>query len=328
MYACGGKKMLNMMILEILRKHSDEQHRLTQKEIIRYLKSIYGITCDRRSVRSNVEALQEMGYDIETRPGYALISRTFDNAELRMLIDSVLFARGLSAAQAERLVGKLKAIGSDYFQPKVSHVVHLPKLHHAENAQVMISLDVLNDAIETKRKVRFTYNRCGTDFRLHPRRSEPYVVNPYQLVAQNGWYYLIGNYDAYDNISHYRLDRITGIEMLSEPRKPKKDIGELARGFSLPRHMAEHIYMFSGKSVTVRLRTEVSMMDSLTDWFGRDFHIHPKGDGRIIVTLRCNEEAMKYWALQFGAYVEIVEPEHLREALKNVLLRMCSLYGI
>ena len=71
MYACGGKKMLNMMILEILRKHSDEQHRLTQKEIIRHLKSIYGITCDRRSVRSNVEALQEMGYDIETRPGYA-----------------------------------------------------------------------------------------------------------------------------------------------------------------------------------------------------------------------------------------------------------------
>ena len=37
---------------------------------------------------------------------------------------------------------------------------------------------------------------------------------------------------------------------------------------------------------------------------------------------------MKYWALQFGAYVEIIEPEHLREALKNVLLRMCSLYGI
>ena len=328
MYACGGKKMLNMMILEILRKHSDEQHRLTQKEIIRHLKSIYGITCDRRSVRSNVEALQEMGYDIETRPGYALISRTFDDAELRMLIDSVLFARGLSAAQAERLVGKLKALGSDYFQPKVSHVAHLPKLHHAENAQVMISLDVLNDAIEAKRKVRFIYNRCGTDFRLHPRREEPYVVNPYQLVAQNGWYYLIGNYDAYDNISHYRLDRITGIEMLSEPRKPKKDIGELARGFSLPRHMAEHIYMFSGKSVTVRLRTEVSMMDSLTDWFGRDFHIRHEGDGRMIVTLRCNEEAMKYWALQFGAYVEIIEPEHLREALKNVLLRMCSLYGI
>ena len=26
MYACGGKKMLNMMILEILRKHSDEEH--------------------------------------------------------------------------------------------------------------------------------------------------------------------------------------------------------------------------------------------------------------------------------------------------------------
>ncbi len=328
MYASTGKKLLGMMILEILRTHSDEQHRLTQKEIIRLLQLTYGVTCDRRSVRSNVEALQEMGHDIETRGGYVLISRTFDNSELRMLIDSVLFARGLSADQANRLIEKLKSLGSRYFQPKVSHVAHLSKLYHAENTQVLISLDVLNDAIEAKRKVRFTYNRCGTDFRLHPRRSEPYVVNPYQLVAQNGWYYLIGNYDAYDNISHYRLDRITDIKMLSEPRKPKEDIGELARGFSLPRHMAEHIYMFSGKSVTVRLRTEASMMDSLTDWFGRDFHIRPEGDGRMIVTLRCNEEAMKYWALQFGAYVEIIEPAHLREDLKHVLLRMCRRYGV
>ena len=48
----------------------------------------------------------------------------------------------------------------------------------------------------------------------------------------------------------------------------------------------------------------------------------------MIVTLRCNEEAMKYWALQFGAYVEIIEPEHLREALKDVLLHMCRTYGL
>ncbi len=65
MYASGSKKMLNMMILEILRTHTDEEHRLTQQEIIRLMKLMYGVTCDRRSVRSNIEALQEMGYEIE-----------------------------------------------------------------------------------------------------------------------------------------------------------------------------------------------------------------------------------------------------------------------
>ena len=54
----------------------------------------------------------------------------------------------------------------------------------------MLALDVLNDAIEEKRKVSFIYNRYGTDFKLHPRRNEPYIVNPYQMVANNGRYYL------------------------------------------------------------------------------------------------------------------------------------------
>ncbi|EKX95203.1 YafY family protein [Selenomonas sp. oral taxon 138] len=328
MYASGSKKMLNMMILEILRTHTDEEHRLTQQEIIRLMKLMYGVTCDRRSVRSNIEALQEMGYEIEVRPGYALIDRTFDNAELRMLIDSVLFSHELSAVQANRLIEKLKSLGSRYFQPKVSHVAHLSKLHHAENAQVMHTLDVLNDAIEAKHKVQFTYNSCGTDFRLHPRRTAPYVVNPYQMAAQNGRYYLIGNYDAYDNVSHYRIDRITDIKMLDEPAKPKSAIRDFAQRFSLPRHMAEHIYMFSGESVTVQLRTYTYMMDALTGWFGRNFRLKLEDEERMLVTLRCNEEAMKYWALQFGIYVEIISPERLRTAVKDALRRMCEIYGL
>ena len=50
MYGTGTKKMLMMMILEVLRKYSDENHHLTQQEIIRLLKSEYDMSCDRRSV--------------------------------------------------------------------------------------------------------------------------------------------------------------------------------------------------------------------------------------------------------------------------------------
>lgn len=41
MYASTGKKLLGMMILEILRTHSDEQHRLKQKEIIRLVRNVF-----------------------------------------------------------------------------------------------------------------------------------------------------------------------------------------------------------------------------------------------------------------------------------------------
>ena len=87
MYGTGNKKMLNMLILEILREYTDENHSLTQQEIIKLLEQNYGMECDRRSVKSNIMSLKEMGYDISTDSGNRLLSREFDDAKLRILID-------------------------------------------------------------------------------------------------------------------------------------------------------------------------------------------------------------------------------------------------
>ena len=107
-YAGNNKKMLNMLILEILKEYTDAEHRLTQQEIIDLLKLNYGAECDRRSIRNNICSLQDMGYEIATERGCYLAERDFDDAELRMLIDSVLFSKNLSGTQAKRLIEKLK----------------------------------------------------------------------------------------------------------------------------------------------------------------------------------------------------------------------------
>ena len=151
-FSAGGKKMLNMLILEILEEYTDAEHLLTQQEIIDLLKLSYGVECDRRSIRNNIQSLKDMGYDIVTQRGCYLAEREFDDAELRMLIDSVLFSKTLSRTQSKRLIEKLKGFGNRYFHAKVAHVSNLPALFHSDNKQVMIALDVLNDAIEKKGK--------------------------------------------------------------------------------------------------------------------------------------------------------------------------------
>jgi predicted DNA-binding transcriptional regulator YafY len=200
MYATGNKKMLNMLILEILREYTDENHSLTQQEIIKLLDQNYGMECDRRSVKSNIMSLKELGYDISMEHGNRLISREFDDAELRILIDSVLFSKSISTRQAKSLIDKIRKISSKYFNAKVSHVSNCPELHRTINKQAMYSLDTINDAIAEKKKISFVYNSIGTDFKLHPRKDHDYIVNPYQIVANNGRFYLIGNYNKYDNI--------------------------------------------------------------------------------------------------------------------------------
>lgn len=326
MYATGTKKMLIVLILKILEEYSDEDHHLTQQEIIKLLKLNYGMDCDRRSVKSNILALKEMEYDINMTSGYYLAERRFENAELRMLIDSVLFSKTIGTKQAKELIEKLKSMGNRYFRAKVSHVNNLPELQHTDSKQVLYALDTLIDAIERSKKVSFIYNSYGTDFKLHPRKEEPYIVNPYQLVANNGRFYLIGNYDKYDNISHYRLDRMTTIRILEEKRKPVREIAELEGRLNLPKHMAEHAYMFSGKSSDIILLAEKYLMSELVDWFGKRFRILEETEDMIRIRVTCNEEAMRYLALQYGPYMEVISPGSLRDRVAADIENMAKKY--
>ena len=326
LYGRQDKKALNMMILEVLEQYTDRDHRLTQQKIVDLLEKNYGVPCTRQTVKNNLMLLGEMGYEISMEGGIFLKSRLFDNAELRMLIDSVLFSRTLSGEEAERLIKKLTAFGNKYFHAKVKHVCHLPKLIHSDNTDVLRNLDVLNDAIEQGRKVRFTYNSYGKDFQLHPRRKDPYIVNPYQMVANQGRYYLLCSYDTSNRLSHYRLDYMTKLEMLDEKVKSMDQMEDFVQGYSLPKHMAEHIYMFSGPSVQVKMRVSEYMIGALIDWFGKKFRIVQEEADKLIVSVACNEKAMKYWALQYGQYAEILEPESLRDQIREVVDCMASFY--
>ena len=326
MYATGNKKMLNMLILEILREYTDENHSLTQQEIIKLLMQNYGMECDRRSVKNNIMSLKEMGYDISTDQGNRLLSREFDDAELRILIDSVLFSKSISTRQAKGLIDKIRGISSRYFNTKVSHVSNLPELHRTLNKQAMYSLDVINDAISEKKKISFIYNDVGTDFKLYPRREREYIVNPYQIVANNGRFYLICNYDKYNNVAHYRIDRMTDVRILPDKIKPMKQVQGLEHGLNLPKHMAEHIYMFAGESVDVVMLAEKDTLTELVDWFGTDFRIMEDKDDMLKIRVRVNPEAMRFWALQYGPSVEILQPIKLRNRLKADIEKMSKKY--
>lgn len=332
MFGIYDKKNLNLIILKILWEHTDENHRLQQQEIVSLLKTQYGIEIDRRTVKNNVEALKNLLYDtnyeISTEKGYCLIGREFTDVELRMLIDSVLFSKNISRKQAKDLIGKIRGLSSKYFSAKVSHIYNLPELQYADQRQqVLYNLDIISDAISENRKISFTYNTYGTDFKLQPKREEEYIVNPYQVVANNGRYYLIANFDKYDDIAHLRVDKMTEVEILEEKSKKQEDLPGMEQGLNLPRYLSEHVYMYSGKSVLVVFRCKETLMDELVDWLGKDFRVIEKSNGEITVRILGNEQAMYYWALQYGDCVEVMEPKALREKIKSAVDRMAEKYS-
>ncbi|WP_044934428.1 helix-turn-helix transcriptional regulator [Pseudobutyrivibrio sp. LB2011] len=317
MYGTGTKKMLNMLILDILREYSDSEHRLLQQDIIDLLKSNYGMDCERRAVKNNIVSLQEMGYDIVAKQGYYLNTRDFTDAELRLLIDSIFTSGAISDKAAHSLVKKLERYSNKYFKAHVSHIHSTSSGKNADNQKVMNSIAVIDEAISKGRQISFSYLQYGIDFKLHPKRDFKYVVSPYQMVSNRGKYYLIANNAEYEDLSHYRLDRITDVEILKEKAKPIKSIKGYENGLNLKEHLAEHFYMYSGDSIHIKLKAHENLMDNLVDSFGKDFRVIPEGDNEIIVSLKCNPDTFFYWAMQYGLNIEVLEPESMRERIKN-----------
>lgn len=139
----------------------------------------------------------------------------------------------------------------------------------------------------------------------------------YQIAAINGRYYLICNYDKYDNVANYRLDRITDIEILPVPVKPMKKVKGLENGLNLPKHMAEHIYMFTGESATVTFRAKKYLVSEIIDWFGKDIKFSDETEDEVTVRVMVNLEAMRKWALQNVVHVKILSPGKLVDMVKE-----------
>ncbi|MCF2554401.1 helix-turn-helix transcriptional regulator [Faecalicatena contorta] len=343
MYTKQPKKMLIMNILDILKKYTDENHRLSQKEIMDILEQEYDMKAERKAIKRNLLNLIDFGYDIEYSESIRknkngeeetlytdwYLEREFSDAELRLLIDGLLFSKHIPYSQCKELIGKLEGLSNRYFKSRVKHIQTLPD-NATENKQLFYTIEVLDKAITKGRQVSFHYNEYGTDKQMHPRRGSDgtvreYVINPYQMAAVNGRYYLICNSDKYDNVSNYRMDRIADIKMLDTPVKTMKLVKGLENGLNLPKHMAEHIYMFTGESVPVVFEAKRYLLTELFDWFGKDMQFLEETENEVTIRVNVNLEAMRKWALQYAVHVKVVSPEKLvdivKEDIKNAFMQ-------
>lgn len=326
MSAGNIKKLYILYILNVLKKYSDYEHRLTQKDIISHIRTDYGVECERKAIARNIGDLIDFGYDIEQDGGYYLAQREFEDSELRLLIDSVLSSKYIPAAQAKTLIKKLINQSSDYFSKQVKHFSNIDRMEH-NPSQLFYTIEILSEAIDKKKKVSFFYNKYDEKMQLHHTKNEPHLVNPYQIAIANGRYYLIGNIDKMSNAAHFRVERISDVIIEKDSVKPINEVDEFRNGLDLPKHMAEHIYMFSGKSDLVKLRVTKAGINDCIDWLGKDIHISKESEDTFIVEVLANPEAMKYWAIQFGTNVELLKPDYLRDDTAKLAARIYAKYS-
>ena len=344
------KKMIILDILDILRKHTDEDHRLSQQQIQNLMESEYGMKVDRKTVRRNLSKLMEYGFPIKYRgidnENDAIIRNSknreetiltdwyyeheFMNGELRLLIDSVLLTDGLSKKDRLSLIHRLGGMSSKYFRSEISKI-DMDIYGKVLNREILMTLENIGSAIADGRQISFHYCDCGLDGKLKFRldssgKKRHYTVNPYQVISQNGHSYLICNLPPYDDLTHFRIDRIKDCQVFDTPSKSLRMLKGFETGIRLSEYIKSHPNLWSGEPVRITFQCKQYMMNDVADSFGTDLRIEALPDDMMKIHVYASEASMLHWAIQFADAVEVLSPQGLREQIAETLRNALKKY--
>lgn len=322
-----SKRLALIRIWQILKQHSDTDHRLTQNQIAEYLNSDFGIVIERKAIGRCLSLLKEAGADIESGPtGSYLQGLDFEDSELHLLIDSVLCSRHISAVQAKDLISRLGSLSNDFFKSHVQNIYAVESLDRTDNQDLFYNIEVIDEAVNGKVQVNYEYNKYGLDKKLHKTSTQ--YVSPYQLLLHNQRYYLMAYSDYWHNMVYHRLDRITNIHKTDKPATRLESIAGFENGIDYKKLTAAMPYMYGDEPEEIEFIADSSIIDQIIDWFGRSIRITPVNDGpKVNVKLKASLLAMEYWAMQYIEYVEIVSPESVRNSIKQRLDKAINKYG-
>lgn len=308
----ANQKLKLLYLVKFLQEETDEEHPRTVQEMIAYLSS-YDISAERKSIYDDLKLLEFYGLDIQSVKaksfGYFLGERSFQLAELKMLIDVVQASPFLTQSKSMELIGKLADQTSRSNARELRRQVYVMHRVKTSNEALYYAVDGIHAAINENKKISFRYfDWTVKGEKAFRREGKPYVVNPVALCVDR-FYYLIA-YDALQKeYRHYRVDRMARLEMLPEDRDA------LPQDFDLGSYVKTIFDMFNGETVSVHLRFHRELINVVMDRFGADAHL--RADGPAYFELFAPVEVGPTffgWLFQFGGEAQIMGPEEVRRS--------------
>lgn len=305
-----------LRVLDII-KRTDEQHPITANEIVAELQR-YGIEAERKAVLRDIEALMDYGYQIvahaDNKLGWYMIERDFEDWELKVLCDAVAGAQFLTKSDSEKLINKLCYLTGKTGRKLLKTTTPIESANKNSSTSTKIYIDTILKAIRDGKQINFQYVYTDVNMKKVLKRDGVYyTVNPYSLYWNNDRYYLVGNYCGYDNLSHYRLDRIRNLSISEEKALSANELLGPNASLQIAEHVKKSFYNYSGEKVCLTLRFKDYMADDLIDRFGQDIRITKNGDMYEMTVYTEESSGLYFWLLQFGEEVTVVSPERVRE---------------
>ena len=325
----GANSKLKLYYLaQIMLERTDEDHYLTMPEIMAALGE-YDITADRKTIYADLRDLEQLGIEIEgeavgNRYHYHVISRTFEVAELKLLVDAIQSSKFITERKTNTLIKKLEKLVSKYDAMKLQRQVYVSGRIKTMNESIYYTIDAIHHAISENKKIQFQYFQWNVKKEMELRHDGAYYqISPWGLSWDDENYYLVGYDSAADKIKHFRVDKMLRIQMTEESREGREHFKKL----DMADYSKKSFGMFGGKEQRVKLLVENRMAGVIIDRFGKDLMMIPAGDDKFTVNVDVHVSGQFLgWIISLGEGVKIVGPDEVLEMMQKEIERLSRQY--
>lgn len=323
-----NQKLKILYIMDYLTQNTDAEHPASMRDILDYLEK-NGISAERKSVYDDMEALRVYGLDVETAgegrsTGYYVASRTFQLAELKLLVDSVQSSKFITQRKTDELIKKIEKLASGYEAQLLQRQVFVANRIKTMNESIYYNIDEIHAGISGNRKIKFKYLEYTiAKERVFRHGGSFYEVSPYALIWDDENYYLLAYDSAAGIIKHYRVDKMKSISLCRAAREGAEVFSQLDMGA----YTRKVFGMFSGREEKVTMRFSNRLINPVLDRLGQDVLVIPDGSEHFTVSADVVVSPVFFaWVAGFGADAKILRPEVVADEMRRHIMSVAAQY--
>ena len=316
-----NQKMKLSYLAEIMLRETDDEHSLNMQQIKDKL-LLREVTAERKSIYSDLTDLEKLGIEIIGEPQgrdyyYHVGKRQFQLAELKLLVDAIQSSKFITEKKSRELIKKIESFASRYEESKLQRQVYVQGRIKTMNESIYYTVDAIHTAIANNKQITFKYCEWNTDKKLVPRNEgKLYKISPWALSWDDENYYLIA-YDSspkpgQDHIKHYRVDKMTKIEVADDMREGKESF----KHFDMAEYAKMSFGMYGGTKELVKISFPESKVGIFIDRFGKDISIVPAKGGMYTTNVQVAVSSQFFgWIFGLGPDVKIEGPSDVKKQM-------------
>ena len=245
------------------------------------------------------------------------------------MCDAVRTAKFISEKKTRELTAKLDGLISKYQSKRNIHGIYIDSSNKTHNEELFYNIDSINTAITEGKKIKFTYSkRVLQEGKNIITESKTRIVSPYAMTWQFDYYYLIGNYEKYDNLMNLRIDRIHSVEILDEPIRHFSEVSDYSDTFDVADYTKKLFGMFGGNTQEIKLRCSNKLLEQVTDRFGENIFITNVNEKTFDFTAKAAvSEGLVTWIMNYGDNIKVIKPDDLKQKIIDRADKILKIYN-